>query len=83
MALSCAPDLKQDYIQNLTADKEGIWIIYDWNIGEGVSYFDYSQFYHYTTNEGLPTNKIKAVYADELLSPSGSNQLKATSSSNI
>ncbi len=77
------PDLKQDYIQNLTADKEGIWIVYDWNISQGVSYFDYSQFYHYTTNEGLPTNKIKAVYADKLLSPSGSNQLKATSSSDI
>ena len=68
--------LKANYIQSLGVDfTGGIWISYDHNDGFGVSRFDGTKFDHFTTDDGLPTNKIKHIYVDHALT----NQNKSAS----
>ena len=68
--------LKSNFIMSLSLDFEGgIWITYFWIHGLGVSRFDGTKFDHFTTADGLPTNKIKNIYVDHALT----NQNKSAS----
>jgi ligand-binding sensor domain-containing protein len=61
--------MTESYIDRVEIDNQNrVWVIYDWNSGLGISRFNGEVWEHFTTENGLPTNKIKEIFINNDLS---------------
>lgn len=56
-------NLRDNFISTVVEDDAGgIWVVYPFYLSLGASRYDGTSWTHYTTSNGLPTNKIKDLY---------------------